>query len=51
MVNFTYDYDKRDKFDFTIVNVPDLNCNIPESSAYAVLVSQLICFARLFFEI
>ena len=41
-------YDKRDEFDFPIVNFPYLNSNIPESSAYAVLVSQLIPFARLF---
>ena len=41
-------YDKRDEFDFPIVNFPYLNSNIPESSAYAVLVSQLIRFARLF---
>ena len=39
-------YDKRDEFDFPIVNFPYLNSNILESSAYAVLVSQLIRYAR-----
>ena len=34
-------YDKRDEFEFHIVNLPYLNINIPESCAYAVLVSQL----------
>ena len=41
-------YDKRDEFDFPTVNFPYLTSNIPESSAYAVLVSQLIRYARVF---
>jgi hypothetical protein len=43
-------YDKRDDFDFAIVNFPFLCSNIPFSPAYGVYVSQLIwcageCFA------
>ena len=38
MVNFTHDYDKRDDFDF---NFPYLRSNIPESSAYGVVVVDL----------
>ena len=38
-------YDKRDEFNFHIVNFVYLNCNIPKSSAYAVLVSQFIRYA------
>ena len=39
-------YDKRDDFDFPIVNFPYLSSNIPESPAYGVFVSQLIRYAR-----
>ena len=39
-------YDKRDDFDFTIVNYPFLDSNIPASPAYGVFVSQLIRYAR-----
>ena len=39
-------YDKRDDFNFTIVNFPFLDSNIPASPAYGVYVSQLIRFAR-----
>ena len=45
-----FTYDKRDEFDFPIVNFPHLNSNIPESSAYAVLVSQLIRYASGLFD-
>ena len=45
MANFSYDYDKRDDFDFPIVNVSYLSSNIPESLAYGVFVSQLIRYA------
>ena len=38
---FTRLYDKRDDFDFPIVNCPCLSSNIPESPAYGVFVSQL----------
>ena len=39
-------YDKRDDFDFAIVNFPCLCSNIPLSPAYGVSISQLIRYAR-----
>ena len=39
-------YDKRDDFNFNIVNFPFLSSNIPQSPAYGVYVSQLIRYAR-----
>ena len=39
-------YDKRDDFNFPIVNFPFLSSNIPSALAYGVYVSQLICYAR-----
>jgi hypothetical protein len=39
-------YDKRDDFDYAIVNFPFLCSNIPLSPAYAVYISQLILYAR-----
>jgi hypothetical protein len=39
-------YDKRDDFDFTIVNFPFLCSNVPHSPAYGVYISQLIRYAR-----
>ena len=39
-------YDKRDDFNFDIVNFPFLSSNIPQSPAYGVFVSQLIRYAR-----
>ena len=42
MVSFLHDYDKRDDFDFPIVNFPYFCSDIPESPAYGVFVSQLI---------
>ena len=39
-------YDKRDDFDFHIVNFPFLDSNIPLSPAYGVYISQLIRYAR-----
>jgi hypothetical protein len=39
-------YDKRDDFDFAIVNFPFLYSNIPLSPAYSVYISQLIRHAR-----
>ena len=39
-------YDKRDDFNFPIVNFPYLSSNIPSSPAYGVFASQLIRFAR-----
>ena len=39
-------YDKRDDFNFDIVNFPFLCGIIPQSSSYGVYISQLICYAR-----
>ena len=39
-------YDKRDDFNFNIVNFPFLSSNIPQSPAYGVYVSQLIRYGR-----
>ena len=38
--------DKRDYFNFPIVNFPFLSSNIPSAPAYGVYVSQLIRYAR-----
>jgi hypothetical protein len=43
-------YDKRDDFDFAIVNFPFLCSNIPLSPACGVYISQLIRYARAYFE-
>ena len=39
-------YDKRDDFDFDIVNFPFLDGDVPRSPSYRVYISQLIRFAR-----
>ena len=39
-------YDKRDAFDFPIVNFPFLSSNIPEAPAYGLYISQLIRYSR-----
>ena len=39
-------YDKRDDFDFEIVNFPFLDGDVPRSTYYGVYISQLIRFAR-----
>ena len=39
-------YDKRDDFDFEIVNFPFLDGCVPRSTSYGVYISQLIRFAR-----
>ena len=39
-------YDKRDDFDFDIVNFPFLDGDIPRFTSYGVYISQLILFAR-----
>ena len=39
-------YDKRDDFDFDIVNFPFLDDDVPRSTSYEVYISQLIRFAR-----
>ena len=38
--------DKRDDFDFDIVNFPFLDGNVPRRASYGVYISQLIRFAR-----
>ena len=35
-------YDKRDDFDFDIVNFPFLDGDVPRSASYGVYISQLI---------
>jgi hypothetical protein len=39
-------YDKRDDFNFKIINFPNMFSNIPASPAYGVYISQLIRYAR-----
>ena len=39
-------YDKRDDFNFEIVNFPLLGGDVPRSPSYGVYTSQLIRFAR-----
>ena len=39
-------YDKRDDFDFDIVNFPFLDGDVPRFTSYGVYISQLIRFAR-----
>ena len=39
-------YDKRDDFNFEIVNFPFLDGDVPRSPSYGVYISQLIPFAR-----
>ena len=39
-------YDKRDDFNFKIINFPNMCSNIPGSPAYGVYISQLIRYAR-----
>ena len=39
-------YNKRDDFDFDIVNFPFLDGDIPRATSYGIYISQLIRFAR-----
>ena len=39
-------YDKRDDFDFHIVNFPSICSNIPVAPAYGVYISQIIRYSR-----
>ena len=39
-------YDKRDDFNFNIVNFPFLDGDVPKATSYGVYISQLIRFAR-----
>ena len=41
-------YDKRDDFDFDIVNFSFLDCDVLRRTSYGVYISQLIRFARAF---
>ena len=41
-------YDKRDDFDFDIVNVPFLDGDVPRRPSYGVYISQPIRFAIVF---
>ena len=45
-IDSTKIYDKRDDFDFEIVNFPFLDGDVPRSTSYGVYISQLIRFAR-----
>ena len=42
----TKSYDKRDDFDFEIINFPFLDGDVPRSTSHGVYISQLIRFAR-----
>jgi hypothetical protein len=39
-------YDKRDDFNFKIINFPNMCSNIPASPAYGVYISQLIRYVK-----
>jgi hypothetical protein len=41
-------YDKRDDFNFPIVNFPFICSNIPAAPAYGVYISQMIRYSRAF---
>ena len=41
-------YDKRDDFDFDIVNFPFLGGNVPRHTSYGLYISKFIRFARAF---
>ena len=40
-------YDKRDDFDFEIVNFAYLDEDVPRRASYGVYIAQLIRFARM----
>ena len=40
-------YDKRDSFQFDIVNFPDMSSSIPSKPAYGVYISQLVRIGRI----
>ena len=42
---FSKIYDKRDEFDFDIVDFPFLDGNVPRHPSYGVYISQVIRFA------
>ena len=39
-------FDKRDNFDFNIVNFPFVDGDVPSSTSFGVYISQLSRFAR-----
>ena len=39
-------YDKRDDFNFEIINFPFHDGDVPRSPSYGIYISQLICFTR-----
>ena len=39
-------YDKRDAFDFPIINFPTLTGNIPNRSSYGVFIGELVRYSR-----
>ena len=39
-------YDKRNDYDFEVINYPFLDGNIPKNKSYSVFISQLVRFAR-----
>ena len=41
-------YDKRDDFDFDIVNFPFLDGDVPRLPSYGIYISQLNRFARVY---
>ena len=43
---YTQIYDKRDLFDFQIVNLPILSGNIPLGSSYGVFIGEAVRYAR-----
>ena len=44
---FTAVFDKRNSFNFTIVNFPHMTSNIPSKPAYGVYISQLVPIGRI----
>ena len=45
-VIYSHIYDKRDIFDFPVVNFPILSGNIPLSSSYGVFIGEIVRYAR-----
>lgn len=43
---YTKIYDKRDDYNFDIVNYPFLDGDVPKSTSYGIYISQLVRFAR-----
>ena len=39
-------YDKRDNFNFAIINLPDISGNIPPNQTYGVFATELVRYAR-----